>query len=681
MVRSAGLLTSWKEIARHFGRSVRTVQQWEKHEGLPVRRHLHKRQSSVYADPAELDAWWRQHASTLTVVPSAPDPPAPAAEAASTSRPMARSMRRQWAAGIAALLMVAVVVPIASRVVRHPMPTSPRFPIKTLENLKAGSYLMGGFAGDINGDGNDDAILSAYTSGETYVVFGGTIRDRDALPAAAGVVIRQGSGDWLLATDLADFNGDGIKDLLLTSPVIEPSSYRRSGASYIMFGRLQWPRALTLPADADVTLRIERAPDAGMGGCRTGGPADLNGDGIADVFLGAAEYGDGDLKSAGALFVLFGRREWPPDVDVAGSADVTFRGSRMGEGLSTPCVTGDFDGDHVVDVAVYANENRLWNLLGGRGRLYGFAGRAHWPKRVDAARDFAFRIDGVRPGASMGGLVAGDFDGDGVDDLAASMSRLAEDHRDVGQVRLWLHRDRARISPIDSADVIIDGAMPVGRLGEKLSTADVDGDGVADLIIAEPARGTLHLLYGRRRFPSRATVAAAAIPLAVGAPGQGSWDVAHGDLDGDRLPDLVVSSEELETAVGPRTGRAWILKPYVDVRLDVRPEFEPNVVILPGGLLVARIYGWSTTDRFDPATFRLAGARPVRIVRQDFNGDGFEDLQVYLHTAGLQLSRDSTRLTFTARTVGGLPVAGSDSIVVVSADRATNSVVPQSILR
>src|SRR6202035_2833734 len=42
-------LDSWKEIARHLGREVRTVQLWEKREGLPVHRHFHRSLSSVFA--------------------------------------------------------------------------------------------------------------------------------------------------------------------------------------------------------------------------------------------------------------------------------------------------------------------------------------------------------------------------------------------------------------------------------------------------------------------------------------------------------------------------------------------------------------------------------------------------------------------------------------------------------
>lgn len=50
-------LESWKEIAAYLKRDVSTVQRWEKREGMPVHRHQHGRLGSVYAFPAELDAW------------------------------------------------------------------------------------------------------------------------------------------------------------------------------------------------------------------------------------------------------------------------------------------------------------------------------------------------------------------------------------------------------------------------------------------------------------------------------------------------------------------------------------------------------------------------------------------------------------------------------------------------
>ena len=50
-------LDSWKEIADYLKTSVRTVQRWEKYEGLPVHRHAHSRQDTVYAYTDEIEEW------------------------------------------------------------------------------------------------------------------------------------------------------------------------------------------------------------------------------------------------------------------------------------------------------------------------------------------------------------------------------------------------------------------------------------------------------------------------------------------------------------------------------------------------------------------------------------------------------------------------------------------------
>lgn len=64
--RAAERLDSWKEIASFFRREVRTVQLWEKNEGLPVRRQYHKKLGSVYAYRHELDTWWKSRSTVCS---------------------------------------------------------------------------------------------------------------------------------------------------------------------------------------------------------------------------------------------------------------------------------------------------------------------------------------------------------------------------------------------------------------------------------------------------------------------------------------------------------------------------------------------------------------------------------------------------------------------------------------
>ena len=87
-------LQSWKEIASALNREVRTVQMWEKHEGLPVHRHFHSRRSTVFAFRSELESWAKRrteiaapvrgafaHLDPIAAQPSALEPARKAREA------------------------------------------------------------------------------------------------------------------------------------------------------------------------------------------------------------------------------------------------------------------------------------------------------------------------------------------------------------------------------------------------------------------------------------------------------------------------------------------------------------------------------------------------------------------------------------------------------------------------
>lgn len=63
------MLESWKEIAAYLQRDAKTAQRWEKEEGLPIHRHNHKSRSSVYAYPAEIDAWRASRKTAVEIVP------------------------------------------------------------------------------------------------------------------------------------------------------------------------------------------------------------------------------------------------------------------------------------------------------------------------------------------------------------------------------------------------------------------------------------------------------------------------------------------------------------------------------------------------------------------------------------------------------------------------------------
>jgi tetratricopeptide (TPR) repeat protein len=66
-------LQSWKEIASALNREVRTVQMWEKHEGLPVHRHFHSRRSTVFAFRSEIESWAKRRTAIAASARAAAD--------------------------------------------------------------------------------------------------------------------------------------------------------------------------------------------------------------------------------------------------------------------------------------------------------------------------------------------------------------------------------------------------------------------------------------------------------------------------------------------------------------------------------------------------------------------------------------------------------------------------------
>ena len=71
-------MDSWKEIAAYLKRGPRTVQRWEREEGLPVRRLQHGKLGSAYAFKSELDGWWSNRGSVAGEPPPSPTPHGPA---------------------------------------------------------------------------------------------------------------------------------------------------------------------------------------------------------------------------------------------------------------------------------------------------------------------------------------------------------------------------------------------------------------------------------------------------------------------------------------------------------------------------------------------------------------------------------------------------------------------------
>lgn len=119
-------LDSWGEIATYLRRGIRTARRWEREEGLPVHRHLHRKSGSVYAFKSELDAWWNSRRPQLAL--------------SEEKLPSRWAVSRWWLLAITLVLGVLVVVwvrPLSSG--RRTMPSKVRaLAVLPFENLSKG---------------------------------------------------------------------------------------------------------------------------------------------------------------------------------------------------------------------------------------------------------------------------------------------------------------------------------------------------------------------------------------------------------------------------------------------------------------------------------------------------------------------------------------------------------------
>ncbi|NRA56498.1 MAG: FG-GAP repeat protein [Phycisphaerales bacterium] len=242
--------------------------------------------------------------------------------------------------------------------------------IRADDEERAGSSVSP--AGDVNGDGVDDIIVGAprayFSAGKTYVVFGEPGRtsetveldqldgtDGFALLPPAGVYGNSGEA----VSSLGDINGDGIADIAISTPRESAGGKYSNGVTRIIFGRDDgFPPEFDL-GDLDGTngFSIEGALEFDVSG-RSLDAGDINGDGLMDLAIGAPYgYGDGVMRAAGRVYVLFGDDDgFPPVVQLAdldGDNGFTIVGAgdydRTGFDVA---FLGDINGDGVDDLAI-----------------------------------------------------------------------------------------------------------------------------------------------------------------------------------------------------------------------------------------------------------------------------------------------------------------------------------------
>jgi hypothetical protein len=237
-------------------------------------------------------------------------------------------------------------------------------------------------AGDVNGDGYSDVIVSSlfYDNGQTdegaaFVFLGSASGVADGNPASAHAQLEsdQASAQWGFSVASAgDVNGDGYADVIVGANSFD-NGQTNEGAAFVFLGAASG-MADGNPANAHAQLESDQ--DFAFLGQSVASAGDLNGDGYADVIVGANAFDSGQTDE-GAAFVFLGGASGVGDGN-PGTAHAQLESNQATASLgSSVASAGDVNGDGYADVIVGAraydngqiDEGAAFVFLGGASGL------------------------------------------------------------------------------------------------------------------------------------------------------------------------------------------------------------------------------------------------------------------------------------------------------------------------
>jgi len=361
-----------------------------------------------------------------------------------------------------------------------------------------GEVIVGatGEVADINNDGFLDLIVGAGFAengediGKVYIFFGngtGRFDDSPILSAANADIIIEGQnpGDFFgAAVAITDINNDGLLDLVIGAPGTDFAA-ANAGSVYVFLNQ-GGPNYFPTSA-AGANRRIDGNQAFAEFGSFVA-TADLNGDGLADLAVGAPLFDVGPAPDAGAIFTFFNLGAPNFFVNSAASANQTIFGAVTDEGFGVNILPVDINSDGFIDLVVGSPLHSPGLTLLSAGAVYIFLnnGLGAFPTSITTASQ---RITGSQAGMQLGACIdVADLGGDGDLDLIAGAPTFSPDGA-TDQGALFIFFNSGSATPpffganSDLAERRIDGENPDDFFGQSCHIANMDQTNGPDILV------------------------------------------------------------------------------------------------------------------------------------------------------------------------------------------------------